>query len=455
MNGRAIFPKSGAHLVGLRSIAGLTLFVPQKLAIANGKIIGCASACTGARLFSDLIDVAKVTPSTLRPRIKYLFMPTITTTAALVDFCNAISDAPFITVDTEFMRETTYWPKLCLIQAASEERAAIIDPLASELDLEPFLALLRDPKILKVFHACRQDIEIFNNLGAMPTPVFDTQVAAMAAGFGDQVAYDSLVRQVIRVEVDKGSRFTDWSRRPLSEQQLQYALGDVTHLAKLYPKLVDKLKTQDRYDWVAAEMADLTDPRLYNTSPEDAWKRLRPRKPSIKYMAVFKEVAAWRERVAQERDQPRGRILKDEGVDEIATQLPTDPAAFDRLRSTAKGFGASKFGLELCDVIKAALADPEAYAPKVEKTPPPMQVPASVVELLKVLLRVRCEDEGVAPKLLASVADLEKIALDDHADVPALQGWRRRLFGDDAIKLKKGELALVLNGTRVEVVELD
>ncbi|WP_298328048.1 ribonuclease D [Asticcacaulis sp.] len=382
-------------------------------------------------------------------------MPTITTTAALTDFCAKIASAPFITVDTEFMRETTYWPKLCLIQAASEDHAGIIDPLSPDLDLKPFLDLLTDPAILKVFHACRQDVEIFNNLGAMPAPVFDTQVAAMAAGFGDQVAYDSLVRQVIKVDIDKGSRFTDWSRRPLSEQQLQYALGDVTHLAKLYPKLVEKLKAQNRYEWVAAEMADLTDPKLYNTSPDDAWRRLRPRKPSLKYMAVFKEVAAWRERVAQERDQPRGRILKDEGVDEIATQLPTDAAAFDRLRSTPKGFGASKFGIELCDVIQTALAEPEKYAPKVDKAPPPVQVPASVVELLKVLLRVRCEDEGVAPKLIASVADLEKIALDDKANVPALEGWRRKVFGDDAIKLKKGELALVLNGTRVEVVELD
>lgn len=382
-------------------------------------------------------------------------MPTITTTAALTDFCAKIASAPFITVDTEFMRETTYWPKLCLIQAASEEHAGIIDPLSPDLDLKPFLDLLTDPAILKVFHACRQDVEIFNNLGAMPAPVFDTQVAAMAAGFGDQVAYDSLVRQVIKVDIDKGSRFTDWSRRPLSEQQLQYALGDVTHLAKLYPKLVEKLKAQNRYEWVAAEMADLTDPKIYNTSPDDAWRRLRPRKPSLKYMAVFKEVAAWRERVAQERDQPRGRILKDEGVDEIATQLPTDAAAFDRLRSTPKGFGASKFGIELCDVIQTALAEPEKYAPKVDRAPPPVQVPASVVELLKVLLRVRCEDEGVAPKLIASVADLEKIALDDKANVPALEGWRRKVFGDDAIKLKKGELALVLNGTRVEVVELD
>ncbi|WP_140985274.1 ribonuclease D [Asticcacaulis tiandongensis] len=382
-------------------------------------------------------------------------MTPITNTKALIQFCEQISSAPFITVDTEFMRETTYWPKLCLIQAASADHSAIIDPLSKDLDLKPFLDILTDPKILKVFHACRQDIEIFYNLGAMPTPVFDTQVAAMAAGFGDQVAYDSLVRQVVKIEIDKGSRFTDWSRRPLSDQQLHYALGDVTHLAKVYPKLVDKLVAQKRYEWVAAEMADLTDPKLYNTSPDDAWKRLRPRKHSTKYMAVFKEVAAWRERVAQERDQPRGRILKDEGVDEIATQLPLDAGAFDRLRSTPKGFGASKFGSELIEVIRQALDDPDAYAPKVEKSAPPVQVPGSVVELLKVLLKVRCEEEGVAPKLIASVSELEKIALDDEADVPSLQGWRRKVFGEDALRLKRGELALVLNGTKVELVELD
>ncbi|ESQ92472.1 ribonuclease D [Asticcacaulis sp. AC460] len=382
-------------------------------------------------------------------------MTPITNTNDLIAFCDAIKSAPFITVDTEFMRETTYWPKLCLIQAASEDHAAIIDPLAKSLDLKPFLDILADEKILKVFHACRQDMEIFFNLGTMPKPIFDTQVAAMAAGYGDQVAYDSLVRQKLKIDIDKGSRFTDWSRRPLSEQQLQYALGDVTHLAKVYPKLRDRLAREGRLEWVSAEMIDLCDPALYSTNPDDAWRRLRPRKNSVKYMAVFAQVAAWRERMAQERDMPRGRILKDEGVDEIATQLPTDPAAFDHLRSTSKGFGASKFGVDLTEIIRNVLKNPEQYAPKVEKSAPPVQVPASVVELLKVLLRIRCEEEGVAPKLLATVADLEKIALDDKADVPALTGWRRKVFGEDALRLKRGELALVLNGSKVEVVELD
>ncbi len=382
-------------------------------------------------------------------------MTPITNTNDLIAFCEAIKSAPFITVDTEFMRETTYWPKLCLIQAASDDHAAIIDPLAKELDLKPFLDILANEKILKVFHACRQDMEIFVNLGVMPKPIFDTQVAAMAAGYGDQVAYDSLVRQKLKIDIDKGSRFTDWARRPLSDQQIQYALGDVTHLAKVYPKLCDRLKRDGRLEWVAGEMESLTDPAIYSTNPDDAWRRLRPRKNSAKYMGVFAQVAAWRERTAQERDMPRGRILKDEGIDEIATQLPSDPAAFDHLRSTSKGFGASKFGLDLAEIIRTVLKNPEAYAPKVEKSPPPVQVPASVVELLKVLLRIRCEEEGVAPKLLATVADLEKIALSDAADVPALKGWRRQVFGEDALRLKRGELALVLNGTRVEVVELD
>ncbi|MDC7674625.1 ribonuclease D [Asticcacaulis machinosus] len=382
-------------------------------------------------------------------------MSPITNTDELISFCELISKAPFITVDTEFMRETTYWPKLCLIQAASADHAAIIDPLAKDLDLQPFLDVLANPAILKVFHACRQDIEIFYNLGVLPAPVFDTQVAAMAAGYGDQVAYDSLVRQVLKVEIDKGSRFTDWSRRPLSDQQLTYALGDVTHLAKVYPKLKASLEKVGRFEWVSEEMKGLIDPSLYNTDPLDAWRRLRPRKSSPKYLAVFAQAAAWRERTAQERDQPRGRILKDEGIDEIATQLPTDPAAFDRMRSTPKGFGASKFGVELIEIIQAAIKEPEKFAPKMDKSAPPVQVPASVVELLKVLLRIRCEEEGVAPKLIATVAELEKIALDDNADVPSLQGWRRKVFGEDALRLKRGELALVLNGPKVELVELD
>ncbi len=382
-------------------------------------------------------------------------MTPITTTEALRDFCAKLANQPFITVDTEFMRETTYWPKLCLIQAASPTDAANIDPLAEGLDLEPFLELLRDESILKVFHAARQDVEIFAKLGAMPRPMFDTQVAAMAAGFGDQVSYESLVRQMLRQEVDKGSRFTDWARRPLSDAQLTYAISDVTHLAALYPKLRDRLQKDGRLDWVMAEMGDLTDPALYDTDPEKAWKRLKPKKYSAKYLAAFKAAAVWRERAAQERDQPRGRILKDEAIDEIAAQGPTDPEAFNRLRSVPRGFGASRLGLELIEELKRVLADPEAYAPRIERPSHNQPAPPSVVELLKVLLKTKSDNAGVAAKLIANVADLEKIALSDAAEVEALKGWRRQLFGEDALKLKRGEIALVLNGPRVEVVEIE
>ena len=382
-------------------------------------------------------------------------MTPITTTEVLREFCARLANQPFITVDTEFMRETTYWPKLCLIQAASPTDAAIIDPLADGLDLEPFLDLLRDESILKVFHAARQDVEIFVKLGAMPRPMFDTQVAAMAAGFGDQVSYEALVRQMLRQEVDKGSRFTDWARRPLSDAQLVYALGDVTHLAALYPRLRDRLQKDGRLDWVMAEMGDLTDPALYDTDPEKAWKRLKPKKFSAKYLAAFVATAQWRERAAQERDQPRGRILKDEAIDEIASQTPTDPEAFNRLRSVPKGFGGSRLGLELSAELKRVLADPEAHAPKLERPAHNQPAPPSVVELLKVLLKAKSDNAGVATKLIANVADLEKIALSDEADVDALKGWRRQLFGEDALKLKRGEIALVLNGPRVEVVEIE
>jgi ribonuclease D len=382
-------------------------------------------------------------------------MTPITTNDALISFCEQLSTATFIAVDTEFMRETTYWPKLCLIQAASTDHAANIDPLAEGLDLTPFLDLLRDPKITKVFHAARQDVEIFFRLGAMPTPMFDTQVAAMAAGFGDQVSYDSLVRQMLKQDLDKGSRFTDWSRRPLSEAQLIYALGDVTHLAALYPRLRERLQRDGRLDWVTQEMAHLIDPALYDTTPENAWKRLKPKKYSAKYLATFQAVATWRERAAQERDQPRGRILKDDAIDEIATQAPGDADAFNRLRSVPKGFAGSRLGIELIEALRPVLADPDAHAVKIDRPAASQPAAPSVVELLKVLLKAKSDNAGVATKLIATVSDLEKIAISDKADVEALKGWRYQLFGEDAVKLKRGEIALVLNGSRVEVVEIE
>src|SRR5580658_18845 len=381
-------------------------------------------------------------------------MTPITSTADLAAFCARLEGQAFVAVDTEFMRETTYWPKLCLIQAASPGGIeATIDPLAEGLDLSPFLAVMRDRKVLKVFHAARQDVEIFHNLGAIPEPLFDTQIAGMAAGFGEQVAYDALARKILKVELDKSSRFTDWSRRPLSPDQLTYALADVTHLAELYPILRMRLEKAGRLSWVTEEMAAMCAPALYDVDPENAWRRLKPRKHAAKYLAVFKAVAAWRERTAQQRDQPRGRILKDEAIDELAAQAPTEVDALNRLRSVPKGFGGSRYGPELIEAIREALRDPEAYAPKIERDLTPVSPAAgAVVELLKVLLKARAEDAGVASKLIATVADLEKVASDDRADVPALRGWRREAFGEDALRLKRGELALVLDGTRVRVV---
>ena len=382
-------------------------------------------------------------------------MTPITTTAELAAFCDKIKGQPFVAVDTEFMRETTYWPKLCLIQAAAPSAEACIDPLSEEMDLEPFLAIMRDESILKVFHAARQDVEIFNNLQAMPRPLFDTQVAGMAAGFGEQIAYDALVRQMLKIELDKSSRFTDWARRPLSDNQLTYALADVTHLADLYPKLRERLEREGRLAWVTDEMASLTDEANYDVDPENAWRRLRPRRHTAKYLAVYKAVAAWRERTAQLRDQPRGRILKDEAIDEIATQAPTDAEGLDRLRAVPKGFSGSRFGPDLITAIREALKDPEGYAPVIDRAKSVASPAAgAVVELLKVLLKARAEEAGVASKLIATVADLEQIANDDEASTAALKGWRREAFGEDALKLKRGELALVLDGARVRVVEV-
>ncbi len=383
-------------------------------------------------------------------------MQPITTTAELAEFCKSLKGQPFIAVDTEFMRETTYWPKLCLIQVAAPNGAeACIDPMDDGIELNPLLDILRDESVLKVFHAARQDVEIFNNLGAMPRPLFDTQIAGMAAGFGEQIAYDALVRQMLKIELDKSSRFTDWARRPLSDNQLTYALADVTHLARLFPMLRDRLEKGGRLAWVEEEMAALTDPAMYDVDPENAWKRLKLRKHTARYLAVFKAVAAWRERTAQQRDQPRGRILKDEAIDELAAQAPTDAAALDRLRGVPKGFSGSKFGPDLLAAIKESLKDPEGYAPKIDRERGPQNVAAgAIVELLKVLLKARSEDAGVASKLIATVSDLEKIANDDNAEVGALHGWRRDAFGADALKLKRGELALVLDGARVRVVEV-
>jgi ribonuclease D len=382
-------------------------------------------------------------------------MNVITTGDGLATFCADLKGQPFVALDTEFLRESTYWPKLCLVQAAAGPHEAVIDPLAPGLDLAPFLALLADAAITKVFHAARQDLEIFFKLaGQMPAPVFDSQIGAMACGLGDSVAYDVLVQHYLRRRVDKSHRFTDWSTRPLSDDQLAYALADVTHLRDLYPKMLAQLETGGRLEWVADEHAALLDPDIYDTTPENAWTRLKVRKSGAEYLAVLKTVASWRERAAQGRDVPRGRILKDDGIYEIAEQRPRTAAAFDRLRAVPKGFIGSRIGQDLLAALTSALSDPAANAPKLDRLPPPPSGAGPTVELLKVLLRQEAERHEVAPRLIATSSDLEAIAADDNADVPALTGWRREVFGEMALELKRGRIALTLDRGKVRIVEV-
>jgi ribonuclease D len=383
-------------------------------------------------------------------------MRLITTTEDLDDVCQAFAANDFVAVDTEFMRETTYWPKLCLIQAAGANVEAVIDPLAPGLDLQPFLDLMGNEKVLKVFHAARQDLEIFLKLaGSLPRPLFDTQIAAMACGHGDSIAYDALVQAVLKRRLDKSSRFTDWSRRPLSEAQLTYALADVTHLRDLYPKLVERLEEEGRSDWLARELAQLLNPDIYDMTPENSWKRLKLRKTTPDYVLALQTAAAWRERQAQARDVPRGRIVKDEALYEIAELRPTDAAAFDRMRAVPRGFGNSRGAQELVQALQRAFADTDRIAHRVERPPPLPSGIGPTVELLKVLLRLEAERHQVAPRLIASAADIEAIAANDDADVEALKGWRRNVFGERALALKHGRIALKLKDGKVAIEELE
>lgn len=382
-------------------------------------------------------------------------MHLITATAELKRACDALAAQPFVAVDTEFLRETTYWPKLCLVQAAAPGVEALIDPLAPGLDLAPLLDLMERPGVVKVFHAARQDLEIFLKLmGRLPSPVFDAQIGAMAVGLGDSIAYDGLVNGMLGRRIDKTHRFTDWSRRPLSEAQLAYALADVTHLRDLFPLMRDKLDQSGRTHWIAEELDNLLDPEIYDSTPEKAWRRLKLRKGSADYIAVLQAAAAWRERQAQTRDVPRGRILKDDALQEIAEQRPRNAQAFDRLRAVPKGFGNSRQGQDLIRVIDAALSTSDRPQIKVERPPPTPQGIGPTVELLKVLLRYEAEKHEVAPRLIANAADLEAIAASDTADVPALRGWRREVFGEQALALKHGKLALTLKNGQVSVEDV-
>ncbi|MBE1237119.1 ribonuclease D [Phaeovibrio sulfidiphilus] len=369
----------------------------------------------------------------------------ISTTQDLKAFCDRLAAETFVTVDTEFMREKTYWPKLCLIQLGGESEARCIDPLAEGIDLSPVFELMANEKVLKVFHAARQDLEIFlHESGQMPTPVFDTQVAAMVCGFGDSVGYETLVSSIANRRIDKTLRFTDWARRPLSQKQLAYALGDVTHLRTVYLSLRDTLGQSGRECWLDQEMAYLLDPAHYRVVPEEAWKRLKARSRSPRFLGLLRELAAWRERTAQERDIPRNRLLRDEGLLEIAASAPTTVEALSELRSVSRGLAEGAMGEGILAAVRRAqkLTDRDLpLLPEREELPHGL---GAVIDLLRVLLKMRCDETGVAQKLVATSHDLERIAADDNADVPALDGWRRTVFGEDALKLKHGKLALAL-----------
>lgn len=380
-------------------------------------------------------------------------MRLITTTGELETLCNELAIHPFVTVDTEFMREQTYWPQLCLIQLAGPTTDAVVDPLADGINLAPFFALMANQGVVKVFHAARQDIEIaFAKTGAVPDPIFDTQVAAMVCGFGESISYVNLVKKITGVDLDKSSRFTDWSRRPLTDKQLTYAVGDVTHLRDVYLALHKDIAELGRMSWVAEEMALLCDPATYDADPERAWQRLKLRVKGKKSLAVLIELAAWRERMAQAQDVPRGRILRDEALYDIANQLPATTEALGQLRTLSDGFARSQRAREIVEVVARGLQRDMKLLPKIDRGEPLSAQASATLELLKVLLRSAAAEHGVAPRLIADLEDLERLASDEEPDVRALTGWRRTLFGEFALKLKQGELALTVVKGEVRAV---
>ncbi|MDF3025128.1 MAG: rnd [Alphaproteobacteria bacterium] len=385
-------------------------------------------------------------------------MTLITTSKDLKTLCTKLRKSDFVTVDTEFIRERTYYPNLCLIQVAGDdEEAYAIDPLAEGIDLDPFYEFLRDKEVLKVFHACRQDLEIFyNHMGKLPTPIFDTQVAAMVCGYGEQVSYEVLVNSIVKKQLDKSSRFTDWAMRPLTSKQLKYALADVTHLRKLFLKLAERVEKLERTAWIKDEMKNLSDKENYISRPEEAWERIKIPSHKIRALCVLKEVAAWRETLAQQADVPRGRIMKDEALAEIATHPPTTPEALGKMRNVNRGFAESERALELLAAVKRGMEMEESEGPKWEPRPhlPPGMAPT--IDLLRVLLKLRCEEAQVAPKLLCVASDLELIAaFGKEAKVAAMSGWRYKLFGKEALELRDGKLAIAVENGKLKLVPTD
>ncbi len=382
----------------------------------------------------------------------------ITDTARLAEFCTGISGADYITIDTEFMRENTYWPILCLVQVAGPKgAAAAIDAQAEGIDLAPLYEILADESITKVFHAARQDLEIFyHRMGSVPAPVFDSQLAAMVCGLGDQISYENLLARTIGVTIDKSSRFTDWSRRPLTPKQLDYAMADVIHLRPVYRKLANKLEASGRAHWLDEEMAVLTSPDTYRMDPRDAWRRVKSRGGGKRAHGILVELAAWREREARTRDIPRNRMLRDEAISEIAAHAPRTPESLARTRGLSQKAAEGKLGAGILKAVEDGIARPEDSLPERPERPgrlPPGLGP--LTDLLKVLLKLNCEKHNVAPRLIASGGDLERIAADDGAEVRALGGWRREIFGADALALKAGKIALAADGKKIRVMTLD
>src|SRR5262245_46939718 len=382
-------------------------------------------------------------------------MKLITTTDELAAFCKPLAATEFIAVDTEFMRERTYWPKLCLAQVAGPDDAAAIDALADGIDLGPLDELMANPKVLKVFHAARQDIEIFYlRMNKVPQPLFDTQVAAMVCGHGEAASSESFATKLAKAKIDKSSRFTDWSRRPLSERQIAYALSDVTHLRVVYEKLKRQLDKTGRFPWIAEEMAVLNDPATYRADPEQAWRRLRPRGASPRLLAVLREIAAWRERPAQRIDVPRQRLLRDEQLLGIASHAPTTADELARTRGLGRGFAEGWQGRELLEAVERVRRLPDSELPTRERAPEQLRAPGAVVDLLRTLLRLKAEEAGVAGRLIASADEIDRLAAGKR-DVPALKGWRREVFGNDAIDLIEGKLALSLAGDHAKLIPIN
>ncbi len=382
-------------------------------------------------------------------------MQPITTTEDLAALCDRLKEAEFVTVDTEFLRDNTYYPKLCLVQVADDNEAHCIDPLAEGMDLEPLFDLFRNENVLKVMHACRQDMEIFFLLmNDLPKPIFDTQIAAMVCGFGDSVGYETLVTKITKAQLDKSARYTDWSKRPLSDQQLKYAIGDVTHLRKIYRRLQRELDETSRGSWVEEETAPLLETSLYHIIPSEAWKRLKVRTNKPRFLGLLKALATWRELQAQERDMPRNRIAKDEVLFEIAAHPPKDVEGFDKLRGVPKGFSRSRAGKALFLALQDGLEVPEEDLPQIERAKPRPATPP-MADLLKVLLKQKSQDAKVAARMVASAQELETWAAVPTTDIRAMHGWRYEIFGADAEKLMKGDLALTARDGEIDIVELE